>query len=369
MANITIAIDCMGGDFGPSVSIPAIKTVLSRLENSEPNNHVRSSVRLNSDRLHTRSPYIKDKINFQLFGNISDIKNHLSVYKLLNHPCLSLSASENDVLMTDKPALALKNKKLSSMRLALESVRDGRAHACVSAGNTGALMAISRFILKMLPGIDRPAIISALPTHHDGQVYLLDLGANVDCNENKLLQFAIMGNELSKSIDGVESPKVALLNVGEEEIKGSERLRQAAILLNDLDDLNYVGFVEANQIFSGDYHVIVTDGFTGNSVLKASEGLSQFLLAKIKQAFQRNWWTKLIGMLAKPIIVLFKEEVNPERFNGASLIGLRGIVIKSHGSANINATACAIEEAILQSKQKVPNKIRASLEKASQANS
>ncbi len=345
MANITIAIDCMGGDFGPSVSIPAIKAVFNRIKQKQ------------------TSESTPDSINFQLFGNELEIKQHLSNFKLSNHPNISLFASQNDVLMTDKPAIALKNKKLSSMRLALEAVRDGRAHACVSAGNTGALMAISRFILKMLPGIDRPAIISALPTHNDGQVYLLDLGANVDCNEKKLMQFGIMGNELSKSIDGIQFPKVALLNVGEEEIKGSERLRQAAILLSELEDLNYVGFVEANQIFSGDYHVIVTDGFTGNSVLKASEGLSQFLLVKIKQAFLKNWWTQLIGLLAKPIINLFKEEINPERYNGACLIGLRGIVIKSHGSANINATACAIEEAILQSKQKVPSKIKDSLSK------
>lgn len=346
MPSLTIAVDCMGGDFGPSVTIPAIKHILSTRSNKD---------------------VAADPVYFQLFGEQAVIEQHLHQHKLAGHKHLEIYPSEDDVLMTDKPSLALKKKKQSSMRLALESVRDGRANACVSAGNTGALMAISRFILKMLPGIDRPAIISALPTNENGPVYLLDLGANVDCNEQRLAQFAIMGNELCKGIDGIQSPKVGLLNVGEEEIKGSEKLRKAAELIKQLDGVNYCGFVEANQIFRGDYQVVVTDGFTGNSVLKASEGLSLFLLAKIKHAFQKNWWTRFIGLLAKPVMNLFKEEIDPERYNGACLIGLRGVVIKSHGSANINATVCAIEEAILQSKQKVPSKIRQSLELASKS--
>ncbi len=343
MPILTIAVDCMGGDFGPSVTIPAIKTILSSRPNADISN---------------------DPVYFQLFGDQNVIEQHLLQHKLNGHKCLEIFPSKDDVLMTDKPSLALKKKKQSSMRLALESVRDGRANACVSAGNTGALMAISRYVLKMLPGIDRPAIISALPTNENGPVYLLDLGANVDCNEQRLAQFAIMGNELCKGLDGIQSPKVGLLNVGEEEIKGSERLRKAAELIKQLDGVNYCGFVEANHIFRGDYQVVVTDGFTGNSVLKASEGLSLFLLAKIKYAFQKNWWTRFIGLLAKPVMNFFKEEINPERYNGACLIGLRGIVIKSHGSANTNATVCAIEEAILQSKQKVPSKIRQRLEMA-----
>lgn len=342
MTDITIAIDCMGGDFGPSVTIPAVKIVLQ-------NRLVHGSI---------------DLVQFQLFGDQQLIEKQLKSIKFNANTNISLCPSQNDVLMTDKPSSALKNKKNSSMRLALESVRDGRAHACVSAGNTGALMAISRFILKMLPGIDRPAIISALPTSNNGQVYLLDLGANVECNEKRLAQFAIMGNELCKGIDGIASPKVGLLNVGEEEIKGTEQLRRAADLIEQIEGVEFAGFVEANQIFNGKYQVIVTDGFTGNSVLKASEGLSQFLLEKIRLAFQKNLWTKMIGLLAKPILNFFKDEINPERYNGACLIGLRGVVIKSHGSANINATVCAIEEAIKQAKQKVPSKIRDSLERA-----
>ncbi|MEP1742019.1 MAG: phosphate acyltransferase PlsX [Kangiellaceae bacterium] len=342
MTNLTIAIDCMGGDFGPSVTIPAVKRVLLNPDSIAENGHTK----------------------FLLFGDLSLIQAQLKLHKIDKYPNLSVFPSKNDVLMTDKPSVALKTKKESSMRLALEAVRDGQASACVSAGNTGALMAISRFILKMLPGIDRPAIISALPTTKNGQVYFLDLGANVECNEQRLAQFAIMGNELCKGIDGVESPKVGLLNVGEEEIKGSEKLRKAAGLIENLEGVQFCGFVEGNQIFSGDYQVIVTDGFTGNNVLKASEGLSVFLLEKIKHAFQKNWWTRFIGLLAKSVLNLFKDEINPERYNGACLIGLRGIVIKSHGSANIEATICAIEEAILQAQQKVPSRIRESLEKA-----
>jgi len=340
MANFTIAIDCMGGDFGPSVTVPAVKVLLQ--------NH------------------FYDQIKFKLFGQEQAIREQLSLLDLSDHPRLVVLASDQDVLMTDPPSVALKHKKGSSMRLALESVRDGRSHACVSAGNTGALMALSLFVLRMLPGIDRPAIIAGLPTYNNKQVYLLDLGANVECRESRLAQFAIMGNELSKSIDGIESPRVGLLNIGEEAFKGSEKIRRAAELISQLDGLNFTGFVEGNQIFNGDFDVIVTDGFTGNNVLKVSEGLSYFLITKIKDAFNRNWWTKMVGFLAKPIIRLFKEEINPERYNGASLVGLRGIVIKSHGRANISATAWAIEEAILQAKLQVPSKIKESLQIASQ---
>jgi len=355
MTNLTIAIDCMGGDFGPSVTIPAIKFFIKNQTPLKPTENFTSQPNCNSQ---------TETIRFQLFGNKAVISGYLDEHKLTDHPLIEVIESEDDVLMTDKPSLALKKKKRSSMRLALEAVRDGRANACVSAGNTGALMAISRFILKMLPGIDRPAIISSLPTIENGAVYLLDLGANVDCNEQRLAQFAIMGNELCKSVDGVASPRVGLLNVGEEEIKGSEKLRLADKLITDLEGINYCGFVEGNQIFSGDYQVVVTDGFTGNNVLKASEGLSLFLLSRIKHAFQKNWWTKFIGLLAKPVISLFKEELNPERYNGACLIGLRGVVIKSHGSANVNATVCAIEEAISQAKQKLPSRIKQRLELA-----
>ncbi|WP_196138118.1 phosphate acyltransferase PlsX [Aliikangiella sp. G2MR2-5] len=338
MTDVILAIDCMGGDYGPPVTIPAVKKALTKYPN----------------------------VTFRLFGDIQKIEFHLKQNRIDNHPQVRVHGSEDDVLMTDSPALALKNKKQSSMRLALESLRDGRATACVSAGNTGALMAISRFVLKMLPGIDRPAIISAIPTLQDSHVYLLDLGANVECDEKRLLQFAIMGSELAKCDNLRPDPVVGLLNVGAEEIKGSPILKKASDMMASFDSLNYQGFVEGNQIFSGNYQVVVTDGFTGNNVLKASEGLSHYLTYKIRKAFERNWWTRFLGILSKPILAAFKSEVNPEKYNGACLIGLRGIVIKSHGSANINATFCAFEEAILQSNQKLTHKIRQELEKAAE---
>lgn len=323
----------MGGDFGPSVMIPAVETVL----------------------------HANPAVQFKLFGNKNRINTMLSANKLKDHPNIEIFASHDDVEMTDKPSYALKSKKQSSMRMALESVRDGQANACVSAGNTGALMAISRFILKMLPGIDRPAIISAVPSQKKLPVYLLDLGANVECDEVRLTQFAIMGNELSKALHDIQSPRVGLLNVGEEDIKGSDTLRKASVKIEQVENLNYVGFVEANQLFSGDFQVIVTDGFTGNNVLKASEGLSNLIMTKIKHAFERTIWSRLVAFLAWPMFRLLKDEFNPEKYNGACLIGLRGIVIKSHGSANVNATICAINEAILQAKRKLPSKIKEQL--------
>ncbi|MDH5433516.1 MAG: phosphate acyltransferase PlsX [Gammaproteobacteria bacterium] len=336
MSGVTIAIDCMGGDFGPSVTVPAVGRVLNEYP---------------------------DTI-FRLFGNPAQIKEQLSHLKLSDHGNIRIVESTDDVLMIDPPALALKNKKNSSMRLALESVRDGKANACVSAGNTGALMAISRFVLKMLPGIDRPAIISAIPTLKNDHVYMLDLGANIDCDEHRLTQFAIMGDQLAKSIDQVNSPRVALLNIGSEDNKGSEKIRRAGEIISSLGFINYAGFIEGNEIFNGNHHVIVTDGFTGNNVLKTSEGFSHFLNKKIKDAFKKNLWTKFCGLLAKPVLSAFKHEVNPEKYNGACLMGLRGIVIKSHGGANVNATYYAIKEAIEQSRQKVPQRIREQLEAA-----
>ncbi len=326
----------MGGDYGPSVTIPAVKKAL------------------------TNCP----SVSFQLYGDASIIKSHLLHHKIHLNRDITVFSSENDVLMTDSPAVALKSKKTSSMRMALEAVRDGQANACVSSGNTGALMAISRFILKMLPGIDRPALVTAIPTLKNDHTFLLDLGANVECDETRLTQYAIMGNELCKCLDEIEKPRIGLLNVGEEDNKGSEKLRLASDLIGALDFIDYSGFVEGNQIFSGDYQVVVTDGFTGNNVLKASEGLIHYLSHKIKDAFERNWWARFCGILAKPVISTFKAEINPEKYNGACLLGLRGIVIKSHGSANINATYFAIKEAVQQAEEKLPQKIRSQLEQA-----
>lgn len=332
--DIVIAVDCMGGDFGPPVTVPAV---------------------LKSCKKHPQ-------VAFKLYGQSDAIQQQLKSLPASIIEQIQIVPSDDDVSAFDAPATALKSKRQSSMRLALEAVRDGQANACVSGGNTGALMAIAYFVLKMLPGIQRPAIIAAIPTLKNGYVYLLDLGANVQCDEKRLLQFAIMGSELVKSLGQVDLPRVGLLNVGEEENKGSEKLTKAAAMMHQLDSLNFVGFVEGNQIFSGDYQVIVTDGFTGNNVLKTTEGLTRFLAHKIKLAFEKNLWTRFAGLLARPIINTFKKEINPEKFNGASLIGLRGVVIKSHGSANINATHCAVEEAIRQSYQKLPHRIGQQLE-------
>ena len=336
MTNVIIAVDCMGGDYGPSVVVAAVKKALQQFP----------------------------QVAFKLYGDLSQIQAQLKQNQLSLSKRLHVFASSDDVKMCDAPALALKNKKSSSMRMALEAVRDGQANACVSAGNTGALMAVSRFVLKMLPGIDRPAIISAIPTLKNDHVYFLDMGANVECSAKRLAQFAIMGDQLARCLDKSDSPKVGLLNVGEEDNKGSDILKNASAMIAQLTNVNYAGFVEGNQIFSGDYQVIVTDGFTGNNVLKASEGLSHYLAEKIKMAFQKNWWTRFCGLLAKPVINAFKSEINPEKYNGACLIGLRGIVIKSHGSANIHATYCALEEAIVQSYQKLPQRIREQLDQA-----
>jgi phosphate acyltransferase len=340
VTQLYLAIDCMGGDFGPSVTIPAVLKALKQYA----------------------------YVNFLLFGDPSQIQAQLKSkrFKAEYRHRYRIIASKNDVLMSDVASSALKNKKTSSMRMALEAVRDGQANACISAGNTGALMAVSRFILKMLPGIDRPAIISAIPTLKNSHVYLLDLGANISCDEKRLTQFAIMGDQLAKCLDKQSAPKVGLLNIGEEETKGSERLRQASLMISQLKEINYVGFVEGNQIFSGDFQVVVTDGFTGNNVLKASEGLSHYLAQKIKIAFEKNFWTRFCGFLAKPVIRALRREINPEQYNGACLVGLRGIVIKSHGSANIDATYCAIAEAITQAEQKLPQKIKHQLEQLHQ---
>jgi glycerol-3-phosphate acyltransferase PlsX len=257
--------------------------------------------------------------------------------------------------------VALRNKKDSSMRRALEAVRDGTAQACVSAGNTGALMALARYIVKMIPGIDRPAIITAIPTE-TGHTLMLDLGANVDCDSEALFQFGIMGSVLSQAVDQVPQPRVGLLNIGEEEIKGNDQVKQASHLLQNSPFINYIGFIEGNDIFAGKCDVVVTDGFTGNNVLKASEGIVRLLAFKLRAVFQRNWLNKLVGLLILPILKSFKREIDPDQYNGATLIGLKGIVIKSHGAASVQATVCAIEEAIKEVEMDIPRKIAQQVE-------
>ena len=324
--NPTIALDAMGGDYGPEVVVPAALDSLDRNPN----------------------------LNLILVGDGAVLKarvvnsNHLGKRLTIRH------ASEL-VEMHESPSKALRNKKDSSMRVAINQVKDGTADACVSAGNTGALMAISKFVLKTIPGIDRPAIIGVVPSLH-GHTHVLDLGANVDCSAEHLLQFAIMGYELVKAVEKIPNPKVGLLNIGEEEIKGNEQVKQAVKLIAD-SHINFIGFVEGNDIYTGDVDIVVTDGFIGNVALKASEGLAKMISVALKQAFSESLLTKIAGVVALPVLRAFRKRFDPRQYNGASLVGLRGIVVKSHGNADRTAFAKAIEIAVLEIENAVPDKI------------
>lgn len=306
----------MGGDHGPHVTVPAALELL----NKDPD------------------------INIVLVGLSDAIQAELKTRKAQTGPRLRIHHASEVITMDDAPALALRNKKDSSMRVAVNLVKSGEAHACVSAGNTGALMAISRFVLKMLPGINRPAIATVLPSLR-GQTYVLDLGANVDCSATDLLQFGVMGAMLASAVDNNPSPSIGLLNIGEEEIKGNEVVKQAGDLLR-ASHLNFYGNVEGDDIYNGTTDVVVCDGFVGNAVLKTSEGLAKMLGTFLREEFKRNLFTRIAGVFSQPVINAFKTRVDPRSYNGASLLGLRGIVIKSHGSADSYAFGCAITRAV-----------------------
>ncbi len=265
------------------------------------------------------------------------------------------------VAMDEAPASALRGKRRSSMRLAIEAVRDGRADACLSAGNTGALMAISRFVLRMLPDIERPAIAFQMPNRRGGTTTMLDLGANVDCEPAHLLQFGLMGSALVTALQGRESPSVALLNIGEELIKGNDTVKQAGVLLRE-SGLNYVGYAEGNDIYGGEVDVIVCDGFVGNVALKTSEGLAQMMGQFIREEFGRSLVSKLMALAAAPVLRRFKHRVDPDRYNGAALVGLRGVVFKSHGSASPAAFEAALRRAHDAAGNRLLDRIRDSLE-------
>jgi glycerol-3-phosphate acyltransferase PlsX len=313
---VTVAIDCMGGDHGVRVTVPAA------IERSR----------------------IDPQSRFILVGLEDAIRPELTRAGVVAGDRFEIRHASEIVTMDEPPANALRGKKDSSMRVAINLVKSGEAQACVSAGNTGALMAISRFVLKTLPGIDRPAIASILPTAK-GHIHILDLGANVDCTAEHLLQFAVMGAELVAAVEHKPRPTVGLLNIGEEDIKGNEEVKRAAELLR-ASDLNFYGNVEGNDIYKGTTDVVVCDGFVGNVALKTSEGLAQMLGTFLREEFGRNLLTKLAGVIAMPVLKAFKRRVDHRRYNGASLLGLRGIVIKSHGSADAFAYGFAIEHAI-----------------------
>ena len=259
------------------------------------------------------------------------------------------------VAMEELPAAALRNKKDSSMRRAIDLVKNGASDACVSAGNTGALMATARYVLKTLPGIDRPAIATALPSLR-GHTHMLDLGANVDVEAEHLYQFAVMGSVLVTAIDNIERPRVGLLNIGSEAIKGNDRVREAAHLL-ERSPLNYVGFVEGNDVYCGDIDIVVCDGFVGNVALKTSEGVARLIAENIRAEFKRSWLTRLSGLAALPVLNRFRTRIDPRRYNGASLLGLQGIVIKSHGGADALSFQNAIRIARKEAEAKVPQRI------------
>jgi glycerol-3-phosphate acyltransferase PlsX len=323
---ITIAVDCMGGDHGPSVTVPAAIDFLHR----DPDCAVILVGR--------------DEVLRPLLGQTKEFGDRLRVHH----------ASEV-VEMHEPVASALRTKKDSSMRVAADLVKEGVANAAISAGNTGALMAISRFVLKTLPGIDRPAIATILPTAR-GHSYVLDLGANVDCSAEHLLQFGVMGSLLVSALEHRDRPSVGLLNIGEEDIKGNEVVKQAAELLKE-SGLNFVGNVEGDGIWQGTVDVVVCDGFVGNVVLKSSEGLAQMIARGLKEEFSRNLLTKLAAIMALPVIRAFKKRFDHRAYNGASLLGLKGIVFKSHGSADAYAFGCALERAAEAARQRLPEKI------------
>ncbi len=334
----TIAIDAMGGDFGLDVTIPASLACL------------KANLKL---KLIMVGP--EDQLRVWLADALEQYPDRLQIQH-----------ASQQVDMDESPQKALKGKKDSSMRVAINQVHEGRADACVSAGNTGALMATARFVLKMIPGIDRPAIISSMPSIF-GHTHVLDLGANVDCTAEHLYQFAIMGEELVKAVDNIESPKIGLLNIGEEDMKGNEQVKAAAKLLEN-SSLNYIGYVEGNFITAGSEKVdlIVTDGFVGNVALKSIEGCAKMVSTKLKDSFNRNILTRLAGLLIYPVLKGFKDSVDPRKHNGASLVGLRGLVIKSHGGADVVAFETAIQLAELEIQQdvirKISDKVAAALE-------
>ena len=335
MCEYTIAIDAMGGDFGPKVTVPAAIRILKKYDN----------------------------VRMILVGKQEQLLNRIARHGFADESRLTVQNATQEVGMDELPSQALRYKKDSSMRVAINLVKEGRAQACVSAGNTGALMATARFVLKTLPGIDRPALMTAIPTNDPvKEVHVLDLGANVDSCADNLYQFAVMGSVVTSAVCNIEHPRVGLLNIGEEEIKGNDQVKHTAQLLTESEMINYVGYIEGDAVFSGGVDVVVCDGFVGNVALKTAEGVAKAIFYTAKEAFLRNLYGKIIAFLAKPVLKRVKKKFDPSRHNGASLLGLNGIVIKSHGGANSLAFANAIEEAVIEVEKNVPKLIRQKVE-------
>ena len=329
---VTIALDAMGGDHGPSVVVPAALSMLGK-----------------HDYLHIILVGDTAVLNPVVGGNLAAYGARLKIQH-----------ASQSVQMDELPSQALRGKKDSSMRVAINLVKSGAADACVSAGNTGALMATARFVLKTVPGIDRPAICALIPSH-GGHTHMLDLGANADCTPDQLFQFGVMGAALASAVYNIESPRVGLLNIGEEEIKGIEKVREAGKLLS-ASQLNYIGFVEGDDIFSKDVDVVVADGFVGNVALKSIEGLAKLISQLIRQEFRRTTFTRILALVSMPVLHALKRRLDPRHYNGASLLGLKGVVVKGHGGSDSVGFASAIRVAILEVQNQVPQRISRLLE-------
>ena len=322
----------MGGDFGPSVSVVSAVSFVAHQLDAE----------------------------LILVGRAEAVRGELKKMRAEHHPRLSIIDAGEVVAMDDSIETALRRKKDSSMRVAIDCVKDGRSAACVSAGNTGALMAVSRYVLKTIPGVDRPAICTILPNQKGGPTYMLDLGANVDCEAHHLYQFALMGAALVSAVEDTAKPTVGLLNVGEEQIKGNDVVKQAGELMREAHSngiLNFYGNVEGNDIFLGTTDIVVCDGFTGNVTLKALEGLGRFVKNALNTEFRRTPFTMLGALLGRNALKAVSNRLNPSRYNGASLLGLRGLVFKSHGSADAYAFEWAIKRAYDAAKSDVLSRI------------
>ncbi|MDC0985490.1 phosphate acyltransferase PlsX [Gammaproteobacteria bacterium] len=327
--SITIALDVMSGDNGPA---PAILGSIKALQSI-------------------------DDLTVDLVGDQDIINQTLESIDMSLRERITIIHTKEFIKMDEDILSAIRNKKQSSMRLSINRVKNNEAHACVSAGNTGALMSLSKIILKTIDGIDRPAICTSLPTKKKF-MQVLDLGANIECNAQNLYQFAVMGSSVVKSLEISDNPRVGLLNIGAEEFKGRDEIKVAADLLNK-SNINYVGFVEGNGMFSGDYDVIVTDGFTGNIALKSIEGVAGMIKHFIKSEYNKNLYNKLSAIVSLPVMKGVKKKMDPRVYNGASFLGLNGIVVKSHGSADDFSYSNAIQTAYYESKNNLLANIKA----------
>lgn len=337
MAHLTLALDAMGGDFGPSVTVPASLQALAS----------------------------NKKLTLLLVGFPDVIQPFLNKADPSLLERLRVIPAESVIAGDAKLSQAIRASRGSSMRVALELVKQGDAQACVSAGNTGALMGLAKLMLKPLEGIERPALMTVLPHQQRGKTVVLDLGANVDCDSTMLIQFAVMGSVVAEEVLGISNPRVALLNIGEEETKGLDTIREAAAVLKKTPTINYIGYLEGNDLLTGKTDVMVCDGFVGNVTLKTMEGVIRLFLSLLKpsgEGKKRSWWMKLLGRWLQKRVAKRFGHLNPDQYNGACLLGLRGTVIKSHGAANQRAFAVAIEQAVQAVQRQLPERIAARLE-------